>query len=403
MFIARQPIFNKQLEVYGYELLYRSSYQAAMYDGDSPTRATAVVLGGLFESGIKRIVDDKYALINIDTQFLHADMVELVDSDRLILELLEDIEVDEGLIEIIKKLKEKGYKIALDDFVSSVEDYPLVPLADIIKFDLIATPLDSLAQEVKRAISMGKVLLAEKIEREEEFLKAREMGFQLFQGYFFSKPKIIEKSSDKTSSKALYGSIIAELKKEEPSYQALAEIIEHDANLAYRLMRAVSLRSGEETLYSIKRALTFMGLREIERWINILMLQELGGSKPKELLIISLIRTKFAEGIAMHGKLKNVKFEASIMGLFSTLDALLDQSMEDALKDISLPNSITDALISHKGVLFPVYQLFLAYERGQWDQAIQIASSMGIEEVSLINEYLLAIQWAKDIAQVLEN
>ncbi len=403
MFIARQPIFNKQLEVYGYELLYRSSYQAAMYDGDSPMRATAVVLGGLFESGIKRIVDDKYALINIDAQFLYSNMVELVDSERLILELLEDIEIDEGLIDIIKKLKMKGYKIALDDFVNSVADYPLVPLADIIKFDLIATPLDSLVQEVKRAISMGKVLLAEKIEREEEFLKAREMGFQLFQGYFFSKPKIIEKSSDKTSSKAQYGRIIAELKKEEPSYQTLAEIIEHDANLAYRLMRAVSLRAGEERLYSIKRALTFMGLRDIERWINILMLQELGKSKPKELLIISLIRTKFAEGIAMHGKLKNIKFEASLMGLFSTLDALLDQSMEDALKDIALPNSITDALINHNGVLFPVYQLFLAYERGQWDKAIQIASSMEIEEITLINEYLQAIQWAKDIAQILEN
>lgn len=401
MFIARQPVFNRSLDVFGYELLFRSNSQSNQFEGSSSSMATATVLTGLFESGIHRIVDDKCAFVNFDGEFIHSNSLELIDSSSLVIEVLEDVKVDEALIERLKNLKKKGYKIALDDFVESYNEYPLIPIADIIKFDIIATPLDTIALDVKQAISQKKILLAEKIEREEDFLKAKCMGFNLFQGYFFSKPSIIGKSCSKTTSKAQYARLILELKKEEPSYQVLAEIIQQDVNIAYRLMRVVSIRSGDDLINSIKRALTYMGLREIERWINILMIQDFAGSKPKELMRTSLIRTKLAESIASQGNLKKIKHEASMMGLFSTLDAMLDQTMAEALADISLPSSITDALIHHQGVLHPVYDLMLAYEKGNWEKTKVIAKKMGIKEYILLNDYLLALEWAKEIFDVI--
>lgn len=401
MFIARQPIFGRNMEVFGYELLFRGGSDSKSFDGISSEHATASVLGGLFESGIDEIVDDKQAFINFDAAFLQSDLPELIDSNRLIIEVLEDVVVDEALINRIQSLKKKGYRIALDDFVSHYESYPLVPYADIIKYDLMATPLKTLTTAINLALFEGKTLLAEKIETIEVYNEAKAMGFSLFQGYFFSKPAIIGKANHKATTKAQYGRLISELKKVEPSYQVLAEIIEKDVNLSYRLMRIISSRSGDDLIYSIKRALTYLGLKEIERWINILMIQDLGESKPKELMTLSLVRTKFSEAIAVQCDLKNIKHEASMMGLFSTIDAMLDQSMELALSDVSLPQSIKDSLIANEGVLMPIFRLVIAYEKGDWELAATLTDTMKINEAKLYDAYLEAVKWAREMVQMM--
>lgn len=401
MFIARQPIFNKTMEVFGYELLYRSGSDSKVFDGSSSSHATASVIGGLFESGINQIVDDKRAFINFDAAFIASGLPELIENHRLIIEVLEDVEVNEDLIQRIRELKEKGYRIALDDFVEAYDKYPLVPFADIIKYDLMMTPLDTIKTAVMRALSDNKILLAEKIETEAEFIKAKEMGFSLFQGFFFSKPSIVGKPNTKATTKAQYGRIISELKKEEPSYQTLAEIIEKDVNLAYRVMRAIKSRAGDDLVYSIKRALTYMGLKELERWINILMIQDLGENKPKELMILALVRTRFAEAIAVQSGKKNIKYEASMMGLFSTLDAMLDQKIDDALSDISLPISIIDVLCKHQGELVPIYTLMMAYEKAEWDDAIRLSFALNIDEGSLYTAYLASVKWAGEIVNMM--
>ena len=401
MFIARQPIFNKNMEVFGYELLFRSGRESKGFDGLSSKHATASVLGGLFESGIDQIVDDKRAFINFDSEFLTSDLPELIDSHRLIIEVLEDVVVDQTLVERILELKRKGYRIALDDFVEDYDAYPLVTHADILKFDIMATPLVTIKTVVSKAIGEKKILLAEKIETEQEFNQAKQMGFHLFQGYFFSKPSIVSGPNHKATTKAQYARIITELKKDEPSYQALAEIIEKDVNLAYRLMRVISARSGDDLIYSIKRALTYMGLKEIERWINILMIQDLGEHKPKELMTLSLIRTKFSEKIAMHCNLKKIKHEASMMGLFSTIDAMLDQNMAEALEGISLPNSITDTLIKNEGVLLPIFKMVGYYERGEWDAAFELARQVNLNEDTLFDAYMESVKWARETIRMM--
>ena len=402
MFIARQPIFNQKLKVYGYELLFRLDEKSENYDGVSSTGATATVISGLFECGVDCIVEDKYAFVNFDEKFIYSDSVELIGSDRLIIEMLEDINVDELLIERLRELKEKGYKIVLDDFVEDYKKYPLVPIANIIKYDLLLTPLNTIKAEVKTALSQNKILLAEKIETMDTFKEAKEMGFHLFQGFFFSKPSIKRKTYDRTVTKAQYFRILYELRKEEPSFTVLAEMIRRDVNLAYRLMRAINVRSGYNSVNSIKNALTFMGLKEIERWINILMLQDFGKSKPKELMRLSLIRTKFAEAISLHGEFHNLKHEASMMGLFSVMDAMLDQPMKEALEDTALPDSVLDALINNKGILSPIYDLFIAYEKGDFLQAKEISREIKVEESILYDEYLKSIQWARDVLRAID-
>ena len=288
MYIARQPIFNKLMKIYGYELLYRDASEAVSFGNASSSAATATVIGGLFEQGINKIVGKAKAFVNFDYDFIMSENIELIDPETLVIEVLETVEVNPVLVERLHYLRAKGYKIALDDFEESLNNYPIVYIADIIKYDIIITPLESIEEEVKEALAQGKVVLAEKIETEEEFQKACDMGFQLFQGYFFSKPKIVYGINSSKASKLQYTMILQELHREEPSYHAIAEVIESDVHFAYRVMKTMSNKKGEDTFRSIKEALVRMGLKELERWINVLMLQDMSEGKPTEIMRLSL-------------------------------------------------------------------------------------------------------------------
>jgi len=395
MYIARQPIFDRSKKVYGYELLYRMHEHDLTYGEANAQQSTATVLGGLFELGLSSIVNGRKAFINFDYSFLMSDAIELISPDSLVIEVLETVEVDQPLVERIWELKKKGYSIALDDFEETVDGYPLIPAADIIKYDILLTPLHLIIDEVKKALKQKKYLLAEKIETEEEFEKAYQMGFHFFQGFFFSKPKVVGGIKGKKTAKVVYQNILNELHKEEPSFQIVAEIIETDAALAYRVM-ALSGKEKHNTK-TIKATLTKMGLLEVERWIRLMMMQEMATDKPQELFRISLIRSKFGEAIADHSGRKNRKYEISLMCLFSVIDGMLDMPMEDALAEIKLEDDIRDALIFHVGPMEPILKLIECYERGDCEHIIENADMFSISPDKLKDWYLQSIQWADKV------
>ena len=398
MYIARQPIFNTLKKVYGYELLFRGQKDSRGYDGSGATHSTASVIAGLFESGIEQIVENKKAFINFDHELIRQDFVELIPPDRLVVEILEDVMVSKELQDRIQYLSNQGYQIALDDFVEDYGSYPLVKQANIIKYDLMATPLNTLQEAVVRGLKEKKILLAEKIEREEEFQMAKAMGFTLFQGFFFSKPAVVGRENPtQTTTKTQYMRMIKELQQEEPSFDKLAEIIGQDVNLAYRFMRVVSGRAGEESVDSIKRALTFMGLKELERWIHVLMIQDLGKHKPRELIQLSLVRSKFSERLAASSRLKKQRHEAALMGLFSTIDALMDTKMKTALENISLSPNVREALIEESGGLSEIVQMIKSYERGQWNSIDALAKELDLNPEVIYSNYLYSVDWAKKI------
>jgi EAL and modified HD-GYP domain-containing signal transduction protein len=397
MFIARQPIFNAQLEVYGYELLFRLNSQSTQFGGVSSQGATAMVITGLFESGLENLIEDKIAFINFDEIFIHSEAVELIKPNRMIVEMLENIEVSNNLMERLTAIKAMGYSIALDDFAQTYQTYPLTPLADIIKYDIMVTPLDSIVDDVPTGLAQGKTLLAEKVETRDEFEKAKEMGFTLFQGYFFSKPRIAGRSFRATPTQIQYLKLMTEIHADEPSFDRLAELIEQDVTLTYRLLRLASFRAGSELISSIKFALSYIGLREFERWISILMIHDLSKDKPTELIKISLIRTRFAESLAKRAGMSEQEHDAALMGLFSILDAILDQPMNVVLAGIALPQSILDVLIKEQGILLPIYELMLAYEKGDWLLVEAVAQALKIEEYYIYHDYREAIKWANSV------
>ena len=322
----------------------------------------------------------------------------MVDPSTLVIEVLEDVEVDNRLLRRLESLHKEGYRIALDDFVHSVKDFKMVPVADIIKYDLIATPLHTIQDEVMEALRRKKVLLAEKVETEKEFIEARKMGFHLFQGYFFSKPVIVAGLKGKKPDISIYRRILNELHSEDPSFQILSEILETDVSVAYRLVNVGSKKNENDIQKGLKSALIKMGLTDFERWVHIMMLQDLSVNKPNELIRTSLIRSRFGELVAYNcGSLYPRTSEISLMCLFSVLDAMLDLTMDEAMADLSISDDIKDALVKREGPLEPVLKLAESYEKGEWLEIDELSKQIGVDGSRLGDWYMDSINWAERI------
>lgn len=397
MYIARQPILKANMEVYGYELLYRDSKDSKCFNNISSVKATASVIVNVFESGIENIVGDKMAFINFDHEMFEYGLLDLIDKSRVVIEILENVVIDQTLLINLKTLTKEGYKIALDDVTELDRLYELLDYAHIIKIDISMVKLDEIKPMVDALLRKGKILLAEKVETEEEFVKTKRLGFHLFQGYFFSKPKIIgQKNDNKSALKTQYIKILNEINQVEPSYSKIAVMIEQDVNLTYRFLRVVSCRAKDETIDSIKRALTYIGLRELEKWIHLLLVQDLGGNKPKELMGMSLSRYKFSERLSIQCLMRKQSHEAALMGLLSVIDVLQDTSMEEALKDLPLSINITSALIRSEGELSPIFRIVKAIEIADWVEVEFLSSWLKLSSNVISNIYLGALEWSDE-------
>jgi len=245
-------------------------------------------------------------------------------------EILENIVPDEKIIECCREFSSMGYVLALDDFTYTPEIEPLIDLSDIIKVDFMLSTKEQIEDYAARFSSNGKKLLAEKVETSEDFDKALQMGFTYFQGYFFSKPQIIREADVPTLKMNLLG-IIAEIRKEDYQVGKLQKLIERDVGISYKLLRYLNspFFRRQQEISSIRQAIVMLGEKGINQFLSVIILCELSQDKPDELLKSSVIRARMCESL---GRLKGRGPDPSelfTLGLFSHIDAILDNSMEE--------------------------------------------------------------------------
>ena len=392
IYIARQPIYDAQLKVIAYELLFRSgkTNEANVIDGDSAT--TNVIINAITEIGMDQLVGPHRAFINLTRnhilQMAEQPMPEL--KDRLVLEILEDIEAEEVIVEAVSKLVKDGFTIALDDFIYNDSLQPLVDLSDIIKIDLMALNDEGLEAHAIKLANGKRKLLAEKVETQEEFDRCKELGFDYYQGYFFSKPQII-KGKSLPANKIAIMKLLAKLQDTEGRNDELAHIISQDITMSVRVLRYInSAQFGfSKEVDSIQHAIMMLGRTTIRNLANLLSMSQIE-DKPHELLIIAMIRAKMAENIA---QLVNTDKEICFTtGLFSIIDTLMNQDMELLIEGLPLTENIRAALIRHEGELGKILRCVLAYESGDWKNANY--DQLNINEVREC--YLDALKWASD-------
>lgn len=400
VYLARQPIFDRQMNVFGYELLYRSSQEHNFFDGVDAQQATAEVINNaFFTHELEALTDGKKAFVNFSEELLLKEVPLLLPKDQLVIEVLEDVEPTPEIISACQKLRKLGYTIALDDFVFDEKYLPLIKLTNIIKVEYPAVSVEKqqyFIEKYKR--DYGITFLAEKIETHEEQQVALNIGYDLLQGYFYSKPIIVTGKEIEIFQTSIF-QIIQEIEKDKPDYDVLASIIERDLSLAYKLLKMVNSAAynSQYKIDSIHQALTHLEIDEIKKWIYLLMLQEKRTVDNKELVKTSLIKAKFMELIALEMKLKDNYFDFFLTGMFSSIDCLLNKDMKEVLASLPLTPQVEDALLGRDNELSNVLELAQLIEKGDWDSLEDHPLASQIEKSRLSSLYIHSLKWAMDM------
>jgi EAL and modified HD-GYP domain-containing signal transduction protein len=395
VFLARQPIFDSALEVVAYELLYRHAGSGPAVIDDATFATTKVITNSFLELGIENISYGKKVFINLPRPFITGEMPMVLDPDMVVLEILEDVFADEAAMQGVNNLVARGYTIALDDFVQTEANQEFIPLASIIKIDILNLTEAALRQQVASFSSFRGQLLAEKVETQEQFHLCKSLGFDLFQGYFFCKPKILEAKQLPASQIAML-TIIAKLQDADCEIHDIEKIFINDIGLSYKLFRIINScgYSIGKKIESIHHALVLLGLNTLKKWV---MLITLSGSdtQPRELINAALIRAKTCGNVAV--KLGYKSDSAFTIGMFSLLDAIMSQPLELLVENLPLMAEVKTALLRREGELGELLCAVIKYETDDWDSI----DDKFLNEGQLLIAYQDAVVWCGKITEEL--
>ena len=318
--------------------------------------------------------------------------------ETTVVEILEDVPPSQAVVDAGRKLGANGYVIALDDFVFQPEMAPLIALADIIKIDFQLTPISEIAEYIEIGRLNGVTLLAEKVETHEEFRQAVDLGFTYFQGYFFSKPEII-KGKEISGSRFRLLQIMASVNQPDFEFEEVEALVHQDLAISYKLLAVVNsaffMRQSKVT--SIKEALVYLGQNDVRRFVSLVALSHITSDKPNELIRCSCIRARFCESLSTASECAESADALFTVGLFSNIDALLDQSMDAVMAKLPLSEKIVHALTKAQGGLSNYLVMAKCYEKGDWPSVKFMAVELCIAEETIPPIYKEACEWANAV------
>ncbi len=348
-YIARQPIFDQSMGVSAYELLYRTGFEntAGISDGDKATRS--LLSDAVMGFDLNKLTNSKMAFVNFTEHLLMDGFVLLADPKQVTVEILEDTHVSPALLDRLMELKDKGYRLALDDYTGDPDFEPLLPLVDVLKVDFILTD-EKTQEQIAARFRHGRIkLLAEKVETRAEFDRAVRIGYRLFQGYFFEKPTLISKQVPDQNYTA-YIRLIRELNKADVELSACADIIRTDATITYKLLKKVkSCRYYHgNSIQLVQQAVSFLGIDELYHWVILLMARDMNKTGSDETVREAYLRGVFTEQLMARSPLRRSKNDGFLLGMFSLMDRIMGTPLENVLKEVALPQDVADALLNRQ-------------------------------------------------------
>jgi c-di-GMP-related signal transduction protein len=390
-FIARRPIFDDKLKLFGYELLFRAAGENVFRPYREASGSLIVDSTMLF--GLQTLTGHAKAFINLDLVALQRGTARLLPPDQVVIEILESITPTQEVVQLCAELCNEGYTLALDDYVGHPKWEPLLPLVKFLKVDFHACdPLARAAIANRHRAKPGADptggsmrLLAEKIESNYELLEARSIGYTFFQGFFFCKPSTLS-AREIPSNKLNCLRLLHLVASPDFSYDAVEALLKTDPALVYKLLRYLNswLVAIRGEIHSIREAIALLGEKEFRRWISVLAVVAMASDKPHELIRTALTRAFFCEAIANTvAPLSPGSMQSSdlfLMGLLSVTDAILDRPMEQVLATLPIAPEVRAALCGKPNQHRDVYDLLLAYERGDWPALSAASTRLGIDE-----------------------
>jgi c-di-GMP phosphodiesterase len=397
IFVARQPIFDDQDRVAGYELLYRRSGDATRADGMSGTlMSNEVLVQAVIGIGMERITGGAPAFLNFTREQLVEGTYELIDPRSCVIEFLETVKGDEQTIAIAKKMREKGYTLALDDFATGEDQRELIPFVNIIKIDVLNRPIIEIEAQVAPLKRHNVRLLAERVENMDVHKQCKALGFSLFQGYYYSRPETLSKKEIPVGQVNVIR-LMNLLQDVNAGDKKIVETFQTDLALSYKLLRIVNSASfGGRGIESIQHAMLLVGRQSLHRWLSLLLVSSLAirSGMDQELARDAIRRARMCELLGESAGKRQATGPLFLVGLFSKLDALLKIPMDEIINRMALADEIRGALLERSGPYAPSLELVEAYESGQWESVAKLAPSINVDAQQVPTLYLDSIGWA---------
>lgn len=408
VFIGRQPIFNSQEQIVSYELLYRTKNSNAFLAEEMEADAATidVIINSFLTIGIDKVTEGNLAFINFTEKLLFSPLVDYISPHEVVIEVLEDVPITPKLIARIKELKNKGFQIALDDFImqEEVNMYDeLFEYIDYIKIDFLLSSLkERMAVEHKVKTKFPHIkLLAEKVETRQAYEVAKHSGYVQFQGYFFEKPQVLT-AIDIPANIINYFQIISILKDEEPDINILVESIEREISISYKLLQLInsSKQRRSSKVRSIKQAIILLGLMELRKLVYLLAMRELNNHERtdtfNELVTASLFRAKVCEKVAKRNYKSNFS-EYFLIGLLSLMDGLLNRPMHLILSKMPLSEEIIQTVNGVDTEMTPYLQFSEALYKLDWPKIEELAEELNLSDDLIFNIYDEAEAWSREV------
>jgi c-di-GMP-related signal transduction protein len=396
--LARQPILTKDEKVLGYELLFREAPDERHFHSDLET-ATTSIIDTLNVVGFDAVCDGRLAFINCTEQMLLKEFFLLLPPDQVVIEL-QTVPVNQAVAKACMQLRQKGYKIALDNFILDDPREPLAIYADFLKVDIRNHSFAQNAALAAKHATRNRQMLAEKVETRVQLLEASTTGYTLFQGYFFRYPERM-RARHIPANQATQLRLLQVISAVEVNLDDVEDLIKHDASLCYRLLRYLNspLVGMPSPVRSVRHAMALLGERELVRWLRMATTLAMGQDKCSDLVLSSLVRARFCELISP--KIEHGKSDLFLIGMVSLMDAILEIPMGVVVEGLAFDATTKDALLGAKKgsetPLTPLYRLMLAREEGDWEEVTAQARKLNLSLPQVNRAYNEAMAWARQM------
>ncbi|MCF2949524.1 EAL domain-containing protein [Paraglaciecola aquimarina] len=397
-FIARQPILDLEKDVFAYELFFRDGKNNCFPMVERDEATNKLIAQKYRTLQLDDISCSKKSFINFETDALKDGLNASLDPENVVVELAAEENKMELLLDVCKQVKNLGYKLALENCRVESKWQSVLPYVDMVKVNTDKCNYENLSRNIQQFLDADVKLIAEKVETHEDFNICRDVGFDYFQGYFFSKPESVSQQNLPTSKLTLV-ELMGASSSATFDVENINRVIEHDVGLSYMLLRFINNPTINKRykITSLRHALNYMGEVEIKKFIALLALTNLSDDKPLELLHLSLVRAKFCDLVGIEKNIGSNPPTAFLVGLFSMLDALLDKEMNSLVDKLPLVDEVKVALCGGQNELSVYLMLVQAFESGNWLKVIRIAKLLEIDQKQLHSMFNEAILWGNGV------
>jgi c-di-GMP-related signal transduction protein len=398
--VGRQPILNRMEEVVAYELLFRSSRSLSSADVSDPTRASAnVIVNTLSNFGISDMLGNHRGFINVEFDLLMSDSIDILPVEMIGLELIENIRITPEVVDRCRMLKAKGCMLALDDHEYSQEYEVLYDgLIDVVKFDVIKTPLSHLYDMASLLKKYPVKMLAEKVDSRAVYLRSKGMGFELFQGYFFARPSLMQKRRLEDSAAILF-ELMRKL-NDDSSVDLIEETFKKSPAMTYKLLLLVnSVATGlREKIRTVRHAITIVGLSQLRKWVQLaIFATDDNRALDNPSVEMAAVRAALMEGLAgLQPELRHFRCscdQAFMVGILSLLKDFYDIPMDEMVSGLNLSEDIRLALVEKTGALGELLQLAELLEQLELEEAAEQIGRIGLNLHDVLECQKNAFKW----------